>query len=198
MASNSPRFELGESGPDVAAQKRDLEIGAKALHLGLAAKRGGADHCALGQVRERSDAQADECVPNILARQIAGDDEAVRQNRRQILGGMHGEIDLSLQESGVEFLREQALAAGLRQRPVLDGVARGLDDAERKLDQIPAKRRREALLPLVRLRQRQRTAARADDQSGAIRHNESSTARRHARVDARLGERRCLCGGANL
>ena len=39
---------------------------------------------------------------------------------------MHGEIDVAAQQRLLDLLGEQALAALLRQRPVLDGVAGGL------------------------------------------------------------------------
>ena len=66
-----------------------------------------------------------ENVPDIFARQIAGDDEAVGKNRWQVLRGMDGEVDVVLEEGGVELLGEEPLAARFRQWTVLNEIARG-------------------------------------------------------------------------
>ena len=49
--------------------------------------------------------------------------------RRHVLHGMHGEVDVAGQQRLLDLLGEQALAADLGERPVLDAVAGGLDDA---------------------------------------------------------------------
>ena len=147
---------------DVAAQQRELEVRPQPPDHRLAPQRGGADARAARQPRDARRQAADEGVADVLSRQVAGDDEAVRQECRQVLRGMHREIDRALGEREIELLREQPLAAGLRQRPVLDRVAGGLDDAERQLRLIEAERRREPVLRLARLGERERAAARAD------------------------------------
>ena len=79
----------------------------------------------------------------------------------------------------LDLLGEQALAAGLGQRPVLDAVAGGADHLE--LDPL----RREAVRPGQRvadhagLRQRQRAAARADPQDCGIRGRLTGLGLRH-------------------
>src|SRR5918993_821410 len=86
------------------------------------------------------------------------------RREREVLGGMHREVDRALEERDVELLREQALAAGLRERSILDRVAGGLDDAQRQLVGREAVRAAQPVLRLVRLRERQGRAAGADDQ----------------------------------
>ena len=94
---------------------------------------------------------------------IAGDRQARRQHGRHVLHGMHGEVDLAGQQRLLDLLGEKALAAGLRQRPVLDAVAGRRDDAHLELvaGRAPCAASSRSL-HLARLRQRQRRAARAD------------------------------------
>ena len=79
---------------------------------------------------------------------------------------MHREIDRTVDERLFDLLGEQSLAAGIRQRAVLDGVARGADHAKGDRAGGPAMRGSEAVAHLPGLRQRQRAAARADAQEG--------------------------------
>ena len=78
---------------DIAAKQRRHKVGSPALHLRGAAQRGGSDDGACGKRIERETAARYPGVARILSRQIAGDDDFARQMRRQILRGMHGEID---------------------------------------------------------------------------------------------------------
>ncbi len=66
------------------------------------------------------------------------------------------------EERGVDFLGEQALPAGLGERPVLDRVAAGADDLKRDPLDLPALRVREPAAGLVGLRQREGRTARAE------------------------------------
>ena len=68
----------------------------------------------------------------------------------------------------LDFLGEQALAAGFGQRPVLDHVAGGADDLDLDPLRVEAAGRWRGGLHLARLHQRQRRAARADAQDGAV------------------------------
>ena len=79
---------------------------------------------------------------------------------------MDGEIDGAVEERDVELLGEQPLAARFRERPVLDGVARGLDDRQGQVLHAPAMSGGEPVLRLVRLREGERAAPRADDEGG--------------------------------
>ena len=77
---------------------------------------------------------------------------------------MHGEVDGAGDERLLDLLGEQALAAGLRQRPVADDVAAGADDLE--LDPFRGERVRggQAIAHVLGLSERERAAARADDE----------------------------------
>ena len=85
---------------------------------------------------------------------------------------MHREIDRAGRQRLLDLLGEQALAAGLRQRPVLDAVAGGADHLELDPLRVEPVRRGERLAHHARLRQRQRAAARAEpqDRAGGLRH----------------------------
>ena len=85
---------------------------------------------------------------------------------------MHGEIDAAVEQRLLDLLGEQALAADLGQRAVLDRVAGGADDDE--LDRVLAHIQggRQPGAHRARLHQRQRAAAGADtqDRRGGLRH----------------------------
>ena len=57
----------------------------------------------------------------------AAEHQARRQHGRHVLGGMHREVDRAGRERLLDLLGEQTLAAGIRQRPILDAVAAGAD-----------------------------------------------------------------------
>jgi hypothetical protein len=78
---------------------------------------------------------------------------------------MHRKIDRTGDERLLDLLGEEALAAGIGQRPVADRIARGADDLERDLLRGNAARR-QAIAHLLRLGERQRATARADDERG--------------------------------
>ena len=67
---------------------------------------------------------------------------------------MHGEIDAAVEQRLLDLLGEQALAAHFRQRPVLDGIARGADDDEFDRRLVDAERLRQPRTHGARLHQR--------------------------------------------
>ena len=75
---------------------------------------------------------------------------------------MDGEIDAAHHQGRVEFLGEQPLAASLGQGTVDDCIARHLDDVDLDIGLAQPVRRAQQVTGLVRLGQRQRTAAGAD------------------------------------
>ena len=77
---------------------------------------------------------------------------------------MHREIDGAVEQRLLDLLGEQALAADLRERPVLDHVAGGADRHDRDRVGCDPVGGRQPGTHLVRLPQRQRAAARADAQ----------------------------------
>ena len=130
------------------------------------AQRRGADDGALPQVGDALHVARDQHVACILARQEGADREARRLRRRHVLHAVDGGVDAARQQRFLDLLDEQALAAGLGQRPVLDGVAGGLDGHD--LDGAGADKRRHGRRQRVadeaRLGERQFAAARAESQ----------------------------------
>ena len=112
---------------------------------------------------------ADERVARVLA--LAGTPPAPGPSGRTVgmsLAECTARSIAPSQQRLLDLLGEQALAAGLRQRPVLDAVAGGADHHE--LDPRPARSHAPRPAPsrtMPRLRQRQRAAARADPQVSA-------------------------------
>ena len=105
---------------------------------------------------------------------------------RHVLGGMHREIDRAREQRLLDLLGEQPLAAGLRQRPVLDAVARGADRDD--LDRVRATpcAAASAVAHHARLRQRQRASRACRCEDGGLRHG---TSQWYARSD-RAGHHR--------
>ena len=98
------------------------------------------------------------------------DHEPVRQHGRHVLRRMHREVDRAGGERLLDLLGEQALAADLGERPVLDRVAGGADDrgprCARPARRAAAARRR---AHHAGLGERERPAARADPQDEGLR-----------------------------
>jgi hypothetical protein len=114
------------------------------------------------QLLEGRRGSADEGVADILARQEGGKLEPVRQARRHVLGRMHGEVEVARVQLRLDLLGEEALATDFGQGPIGDAVAfRGEHDDLEHLFGQPV-RRHQAIPSLMRLRQCQRAAARAD------------------------------------
>ena len=174
-----PVLELLHPGLHVAAELDHREVRAAVAKLRPPPQAGGADDRAGRKVGERAAVEGDEGVAHVLARQVAGDREAVRLERRHVLHRMHGDVDLAGEQRVLDLAREQALAADLRQRPVEHPVAGGLDhdDLEGGLGQVV--RGHQARARLARLGERQRAAARADAQRPV----------RRGRVDGHRGRR---------
>ena len=88
-----------------------------------AARGAGADACTVRQCS--NGARANQHIADILARQHGGNGDFSGADSLDILGRMHGKVDLARQQRGIEFLGPQRLAADLGQRPVLHAVAAG-------------------------------------------------------------------------
>ena len=91
---------------------------------------------------------------------------------------MHRRIDAARQQGFLDLLGEQALAADLGERSVLDFVAGGLDDhdLDRGLFRQFRMRGGQTRAHLVRLRQRQGAAARTQSKTWRFGHGTSLTA----------------------
>ena len=112
----------------------------------------------------------DEHIARILALQDRSDFETGGQHRRHVLHRMHGDVGRAGEQRLFDLLGEQALAAGIGKRPVLDSVARGAhrDDGTDRIERVrvPAMRRRKCLARDARLRERQGRAAAGKAQDG--------------------------------
>ena len=82
------------------------------------------------------------------------------QRHRHVFGAVHGEIDAAAEERVFDLLDEQPLAAGVRERHVLQAVSRRLDHADLARASVTFEQSRHR----VRLPEREGTASRSDPQ----------------------------------
>ena len=122
-----PGQRTAHTGVDVAAQRRDAEVGPSGAQLGDASRAGGGDGRAARQGRQRATGAGDQHVARIGAVAHRCDHEVVGDLDRQVLEGMHREVDGALAQSGLEGLGEDALAADFRERAVQHTVTFGGD-----------------------------------------------------------------------
>ena len=140
------------------------------LHLRLAPQRRGADHRAGRKLVKRRRLGADEGVAHIGARQDRGDAQPAGKIGRQGPSSSAPPCRHRLEQRLVDLLGEQALAAELAQRLVLDAVAGGGDRAQARSSPSPRPLRLKQARPdMPRLPKRKRAAAGAD-QEGAGGH----------------------------
>ena len=157
-----PFGELAQARVHITAQEPHREIGAQALELRLAPDGGSADERASRELVETAEARRDERIARILARQIAGDADARRQERRQILRRMHRDVDAPVEERLVELLGEEPLAACVREGAIGDAVSACADDDDLDLALREDAHLGEPPAQLMGLRERERAAARAE------------------------------------
>ena len=131
---------------------------------GAAAERRRADDRALAQVGDTGGIIGDQHVTCIFARQERGNDETRRLRRRHVLHAVDGRVDAAGEHGLLDFLHEQALAARLGERTVLDRIARGLDGDD--LDRVGRSQRRDgprqSVADQTGLGEREPAAARAE------------------------------------
>jgi len=165
-----------DPGLHVAPQAHDPQIRPAGEELGHPPQRGTADDRRLRQIVEAPHRRADQRVPDIRARQQGADHEPVRQPGRHVLHGMDGDVDPTVQQRLLDLLREQSLAADLGQRTVEEPVSGGADDLEAHgiLRRELRHRRGKGVADHARLRERERRAAGADHEAGAILHGNAS------------------------
>ena len=173
LPSNSPARTRPRRVLNVAANGAHHDIGPGVQQLRLAADGGGPHDRLWRQRGERrvrvgplQSSAEDQHIPRVLALEGAGEHDARRQFRLQILEAVDGEIDASILQRLVDLFREQALAAHVGEPLVLDAIPRGgdhmlLEDAHGIEDGTePA----ELGLERARLRKSQRRSACADAQ----------------------------------
>ena len=183
--------QLGEPGVDIAAHRHDLQIRPAGEQLRPPARRGGADP---GAERKRLDAvAADQPVARVGALEHRRDDEFDGPDRLDVLHRMDREVGTALEQTQVELLGPQRLAADLGERPVLDAVAGG--GHRHDLDGLlaPAVRGAQRIGDQGRLGEGERRAAGADTKrsGGGPGHGAACASRspggREARVSLILG-----------
>ena len=122
------------------------------------------------QALESAGEGRNERVAHVLAGENSGDRYPGWRQRRQVLGRVNRRVNCADKERGVDFFGEQALAARLGERSVLDNVAAGADDLKRDPLNLPALRLGQEAARLIRLRQRQGRSARAEGEEGGGAH----------------------------
>ena len=130
VASTSPVVELAQPRLDIAAQWHAHADRAAAHGDRLPAQRRGAEARAMRQLGQGARLAADEHIARIFALKARRQHQPLRQHRRHVFCRMHRKIDAPGQQGLLDLFREQAFAALLRQRPVLDDVAGRPDDDE--------------------------------------------------------------------
>src|SRR5262249_53903282 len=125
---NVTGIKLAQSRFDIAAQRQHAKIRTRAFGDRLPAQRSRSKACAACQLRERMRCGADEDIAWILALKTCRKNEPIGQYGRHVFCRMHREVHAPVEERLLDLLGEQAFAALLRQRPVLNRVAGGPDD----------------------------------------------------------------------
>ncbi len=115
-----------------------------------------------GRSCEARHARCDERVADVLALKISGYGQTFGQKRLHVLGRMDGEVDGAGKQRLLDFLGEQALAAGLQERPVLDAVAGRSYRNDLERFRLQPVRSGERVAHRARLPERQPAAAGAD------------------------------------
>ncbi len=158
-------IELPQPRVHVAPDARERRAVHERAELGDPPDAAGADARGRAERRQqfrqrprRGAVRQHERVAGIRPRQRGRHGEAVRQHRRHVLGAVYRDVDLVAQQRVLQLLDEEALAADLRQRRLLQAIAGGADDHEIDVE-IP---RFELGGDGAGLPQRQLAAARAD------------------------------------
>ena len=139
VASTTPRLALGQPRVDIAAQVDDLQVGPAMQELRAPAQRR----------RCRRPRPACRSAMRLTSPAISTSRASSRGRKAAITrpGGCAVGMSFMLctaasmrprQQRLLDLLDEQALAAGLRQRPVLDGVAGGPDRPRSRWRRAPA------------------------------------------------------------
>jgi hypothetical protein len=128
----APLLQATQPRVDVTAQQLQFEVRTRGSQLCLPARTRRAEARGVRQLPEAAVPQRHERIERIRARQRSGDFEPRRQLARHVLHRMHGEIGAAFLERDFEFLDEEALAADLRERAILDAIT--LRDHRHELD----------------------------------------------------------------
>jgi hypothetical protein len=114
---------VGGDAPSFLVAVIPIAVPLPALDRGCGPEDGGR----VCQRRRHAPDRKHDRVERVLARQHRAEGQPGRQDDRQILAAVDGEVDVAGQETVFDFLHEETLAADLRQRRVGEPVARCLD-----------------------------------------------------------------------
>ena len=167
-------FQLLQPSVDVAPQRDDLQVRPGGKQLRGPARGRSADHGAL--LQRLNGLGPDQLVLDVRARADRSETDFLRPNDFNILHRMHGEIDVAIQQCGIQFLGPQTLAANLRERPVGNTIAAGGDGNDFDVTGGPALRDFQRGGDLARLDQRQRRTACAKFRIAHLRSTSASSA----------------------
>lgn len=154
------RGQLAQSRGNIAAKAHDAKIGPHVEHLCGAARRAGANPCALWNGRNRRG--PDKHIAHVGARQDGGNAERIGTQGLDILHRMDGEIDIAFGKPRVQFLGPERLAADLGKRTVKHLVAAGSHGDQFDRGFVPAMGGAQARARFQSLRHGQRGIARAE------------------------------------
>ena len=115
--------EFAQTCIDVTAQSMQIQSRESMPQLNLTPQTAGPDRCAGRQILKFRTVR-DECIAWIFAFRNRGEVDSIGKLKWNILQAVHGKIDAAVEQRFVDFLREQTLAADLRQRHVQNLVAR--------------------------------------------------------------------------
>src|SRR6185436_11925436 len=122
----------------VAANRDDREVGPHGLELHAAAERRGSNAGARRELREARAGARNERVARVLPLGKAAEPQARHELARNVLGGVHREIGLTVEQALLDLFDEETLAADLRERTILNPIARRRDgelfDREQRLE----------------------------------------------------------------
>ncbi|OIQ71739.1 hypothetical protein GALL_466420 [mine drainage metagenome] len=164
--------ELAQPGVEIAAQRRDAQIGPQRADLHFTAQARGADHGSGRQLAPVRRARRHPGVARVLALHDQRQGEALGQVHRHVLQRVHREVGAAVLERLLEFLDEQPLAADFRQRAVENLVAARGHALEHDFA-IRIQRAQQAL-HVFGLPQREAAFAGRDDQAPRIRRGRFS------------------------
>ena len=102
----------------VAAEKFHLQVGSQGTQLAFPAQAGGTDYTAGRELIQTVEGIADQGVAGVLPWTDHTQAQASGKLHRHILHGVHGDVGLTGQQRGFQFLDEQALAAHFSQRGI--------------------------------------------------------------------------------
>ena len=102
-----------------------MEVRAELAELRGAAQGTSADARAGLEIGQ---AFADQGIPRVFARGDGGEDEVVREFRREILQAVDGEVGAAVEQGFLDLLGEEALGTDFSERDIRGLVAGGFDD----------------------------------------------------------------------